>query len=99
MQKIILKSLKFKAFRSFSDPQSIDELPENGLIQIRGKSGFGKSNSHLSIAYLWGYAPYPDTELQSFLTKDKLQAELTYKFNGETGVLKRGKEEFSFKIG
>jgi DNA repair exonuclease SbcCD ATPase subunit len=96
MNKIVLKGFKFKAFRSFIKEQEISDLPENGLIQIRGASGFGKSNLHMVLGYLWGYAPYPDTELQSFLTDNRVQAELHFQFNGQDGVLKRGKEEFSF---
>lgn len=96
MNKIILKYIGFKAFRSYVDYTEISELPENGLIQIRGRSGSGKSNLHTVLSYLWGYAQYPDTELQSYLTKDKIQTELSFKYNDKDFILKRGKEEFSF---
>jgi DNA repair exonuclease SbcCD ATPase subunit len=96
LNKIILKNLGFKAFRSYVDYTEVDELPENGLIQIRGKSGAGKTALHTVLGYLWGYAPYPDTEIQSYLTKDKLQAKLSFSYNDKDFILNRGKDEFSF---
>jgi DNA repair exonuclease SbcCD ATPase subunit len=97
MSRIKLKNIKMKAFRSFVDSQDSGELPESGVIGIFGKNldtggsnGSGKSNFHLAIPYAFGYSHIPSTELQSYLTEDKMQVSLTFEYNGDAYELNRG---------
>ncbi len=92
-------SLKFGAFRSFADAQDTGVLPDNGLFGIIGKnnsttgsSGSGKTNFHLALSYALGYCPFPATELQSWLTKEPMQVELTMETPSGLVIVKRGAE-------
>jgi DNA repair exonuclease SbcCD ATPase subunit len=98
MKKLSLQKLSFKAFRSFVEQQSID-LPPNGLVLINGhnndsgsSSGSGKSSVHLAISYAFGYCPYYEKDLQSWLTEDEIQVELALTSNEGPIVIKRGRE-------
>ncbi len=99
MNKISIKNIKFKAFRSFAEQQETGALEECGLYGIKGfntntngSSGAGKSNFHLAISYALGYSPFFDTELQSWLTNEEMQVELHLQTPSGPAILKRGKE-------
>jgi len=98
MKNLSLQKLSFKAFRSFVEQQSID-LPQNGLVLINGhnndsgsSSGSGKSSVHLAISFAFGYCPYYEKDLQSWLTEDEIQVELALTSNEGPIVIKRGRE-------
>jgi DNA repair exonuclease SbcCD ATPase subunit len=93
MSKITLKQLRLKSFRSFAGQETID-FPENGLVRIWGESGAGKSNINLGITYALGYCPYPATELQSWLTDDKMQVELDFWVNQTPVTIARGEQSY-----
>lgn len=95
--KISIKNIRFRNFRSFKEQVSIDL--NNGLYNIRGlnletgsSSGSGKSNFHLAISFLFGYNPFPATELQSSLSVEQLQVEATVFIDNSQLEIKRGKE-------
>lgn len=93
MKQIILKELRLKAFRSFKGLQVIPFL-NNGFVHILGQSGVGKSTINLGLAYIFGYCPYPATELQSWLTDEKMQAELDFVVNEDQITLARGENTY-----
>lgn len=90
MSKILLRSLRVTALRSFAETSSVS-FPEAGMTLFRGKnldsggsSGSGKSSVLLAIAYLLGHCRFPATQLQSWLTEEPLEVE---------GVLVDGESE------
>ncbi len=99
MNKISIKNIKLKAFCSFVKPTETGELPDHGLVGIKGLSGAGKTSLHLGIAYPLGYSPFPATELQSWdwLTPEKMQTELELSTPQGKVILRRG-EETSLQI-
>lgn len=104
MNRIKLRRIKFKAFRSFKDEQEIGPLPDSGLYCIKGvnnntggSSGSGKSNFHSVINFAIGNCPYYEKDLQSWFTEDKMQVELTYDTPAGSAIIKRGKEN-SFSL-
>lgn len=101
MNKISIKRLGLKGFRSFIDEQFTDSLPDNGILGIKGfdsqnntSSGVGKTSFHFAIAYALGFCPLPSTELQSWpwLTDNKLQVTLELDTYKGPVVIKRGEE-------
>ncbi len=99
MNSLKIVSLKFNSFRSFVEAQDTGVLPDNGLFGIIGKnngttgsSGSGKTNFHLALSYALGYCPFPATELQSWLTKEPMQVELTMETPSGLVIIKRGSE-------
>lgn len=105
---IYLDYLQLKAFRSFVDVTTFN-FPRDGLILINGKnlqtndaSGTGKSSVFLGVAYVLNILPegVVAATLQSFLTKDKVQAVvgLDCSVNGKI-VVARGKETFIEYLG
>lgn len=105
MIQIRLRRVKLRAFRSFLDEHDTGELPDRGLVLIRGKnldtgssSGAGKTSILLAIQYALGICHYPATKLQSLHTKRKLQVELHLDTPRGRAILKRG-EVTSLQVG
>lgn len=100
---IQLKELSLRAFRSFVD-ETIITFPNNGLILINGQnlqtldgSGTGKSSIFYGIAYALNILPsgMAAKDLQSFLTKEKMQVNLTLQ-DSNIGQIKVGKGAKTF---
>lgn len=94
--KIQLKRIKLENFRSF---QSLEVDLSPGLYALKGRSGAGKTNLHLGIAYALGYSPFPSTELQSHFTKDKMLVELDLLVDNEPVKIIRGRENKFIGLG
>lgn len=99
MGSVKIRRVKLRAFQSFVGEQDTGELPDHGLILVRGtnkdtggSSGAGKSSFIRAIAYALGYCPVPATKLQSWLTKDKMQVEVHLDTDLGPVVVKRGAE-------
>lgn len=98
---IHLERLELEAFRSFVDHTTI-LFPRDGLILINGKnlqtqdaSGTGKSSIFLGIAYALNILPtgVVGSNLQSFLTKKKMQVRVVLHDSGQGYIaINRGKE-------
>lgn len=103
--QLFLKDIQFESFRTFKDKQSIENLPNNGLIGILGKNlntngsnDSGKSNFHLSIAYALGYCPYPLPEMQSWHSNKPIQVQLNLKTKENKEISIRRGHETSINI-
>jgi DNA repair exonuclease SbcCD ATPase subunit len=95
---IRLKSFRCKALRSFVKETYI-EFPESGFLLIKGlnpatgeSSGSGKSTILIGIAYALDICPYPASKLQSWLTDEPLQVQLTLTTDEGEVVINRGKK-------
>lgn len=93
-----LRWLKMKAFRSFVEETPIS-FPDSGFVLIRGanpgnhdSSGSGKTTILLAISYALDICPLPASELQSWLTEEKLQVELGLSSPQGDVVIARGKQ-------
>ncbi len=51
---IRLKGVTGAGFRSFANKFQIDDLPDNGLVSLSGKSGTGKSSFTQAVGYVLG---------------------------------------------
>lgn len=101
---IRIKRLKLRAFRSFAEEAEI-EFPPSGLLLIRGKnltnqdpSGTGKSTILLAVAKALGICPFPASELQSWLTEEPMQLQLTLDTPSGDVIINSGKRN-SIQIG
>jgi DNA repair exonuclease SbcCD ATPase subunit len=99
MVKFRVRRITVQGFRSFSERQSSPELPQHGLVAIRGfnrnstgSSGAGKSSVALAIAYAFGFLPFDANKQQSWLTKTPMQVELELDTPTGPAVIRRGKE-------
>lgn len=96
--KTKLKSVRFRAVRSFAKEFSVD-FPDSGMVLVRGKnldtggsSGSGKSSFLMAMAYALDYSPFPGSALQSWLTDDKMFVEVTMDTQEGEAVLRRGEK-------
>lgn len=103
--RIHIRKVTAEAFRAFKDKQSTGQLPDTGLVAIRGtnkntggSSGAGKSSVSHIISYVLGYSPFSANKQQSWLTKTPMQAELELDTPQGLAIIKRGKET-SIKVG
>jgi DNA repair exonuclease SbcCD ATPase subunit len=90
-----LKSLKIKAFKSFTEETEI-QFPVNGLTLLRGhnldtggSSGSGKSSVLLAITHLLGFCRYPSTVLQSWNTSDQMDVQGVFEIDKGELVVRR----------
>ena len=96
--KTKLKSVRFRAVRSFAKEFSVD-FPDAGMVLVRGRnldtggsSGSGKSSFLMALAYALDYSPFPGSALQSWLTDDKMFVEVTMDTQEGEAVLRRGEK-------
>lgn len=95
---IRVKKVTIKGFRQFREESSV-ELPESGLVLIRGKnndtggsSGSGKSTIMHAISYALGFCPFPATALQNWYSNEKMQVTVELDTHEGPVVVKRGAE-------
>jgi DNA repair exonuclease SbcCD ATPase subunit len=97
---ITLSKLKIKAFRSFVD-EVVITFPSSGMVLVNGKnietndaSGTGKSSIFYAIAYALNILPsgMAAKDLQSFLTKEKMQVNVELREDGNIIYVNRGKD-------
>lgn len=88
--RVSIRSVSLRSFRSFKKSVSIP-LPENGLVNVRGKSGAGKSSVNLAIAYAFDYCPFPGTQLSSWGEDLTLEIGLELDTSEGLATLIRGK--------
>lgn len=86
-----LKYVEIQGFRSFKNKTRID-FPDKGLVLIRGKSGVGKSNLFLAIAYALDICPVPSTKLKSWYSEKSFQVEIGLEDTEGLTIVRRGKE-------
>lgn len=86
-----LRYLEVQGFRSFKDKTRI-EFPRTGLVLIRGKSGVGKSNLLLALAYALDICHVPATKLKSWFTDKGFQVEVGLETPAGVIVIRRGRE-------
>ena len=99
MQKVQIKSLEVKNFKSFSEASL--SFPSDGLVSLQaknldttGSSGAGKSNLNNAIAFALGYADAPATTLQNWNTEEPMQVVLTLDTPEGDVVVGRGHKNY-----
>lgn len=96
MKNVILRSLDFQNFASYVGKTHID-FQRCGLCLVRGvnhdtggSSAAGKSNFLAALTYGLGYAPYPATALQSWLTEDVMDVAVGLELASGPATIHRG---------
>lgn len=94
MAKVSLKRLVLNNFRSFKGRHELD-LPERGLVILRGASGAGKTNVLLALAYAFGFCSLAVKDLQCWSDEDPVYVEVTVSTAGGDVTFRRGAKGLS----
>jgi DNA repair exonuclease SbcCD ATPase subunit len=94
-----LKSLKFKNFARFVEPQEISFDKLGNLVQVDaqnnvtgGSSGSGKSSIFNALDWLLGLSDLSTSVLQSRLTKESLSVEGQFDWDGKEVIIHRARK-------
>jgi len=93
MSRLRIKELSLENFRTFKEPTTLS-YPESGVVCVAGKSGVGKTNLNLAIAYALGFCPVPSTALQSWGSDKPPKVTLTLDTDEGDVSIVRGKQTY-----
>lgn len=99
MRRIYVRKVTVQSFRAFQARQSSPELPQSGLVGLRGfnkdtggSSGAGKSSVAYAIAYAFDFLPFAASSQQNWHVDTPMQVELELDTPEGPAILRRGKE-------
>ena len=105
MSFVNLRKVVYFNFRTLQGLHQI-EFAKNGLVAIKGvnldtkgRSGAGKTNVILGIAYLFGHCPHPANTLQYWYDEAPFYVEGHFDTSDGPAVLVRGAKGMSMQVG
>lgn len=97
MGSVRLRRITLFNFRTFEGRHEL-EFPERGLMILRGRSGAGKTNVLLGLAYAFGFCRLPAKALQCWHSDKPFYVEIRLETDEGEAVLHRG-GQFWLQVG